>query len=37
MDKALQETQFGPELIEYLMKKFGEIANSMQNRVDIDL
>ena len=37
MDKALEETQFGPELIEHLKKKFGEIANSMQNRVDIDL
>ena len=37
MDKALQETQFGSQLIEHLKKKFGEIANSMQNRVDIDL
>jgi hemoglobin len=37
MDKALKETQFDPELIEHLKKKFGEIANSMQNRVDLDL
>ena len=37
MDKALEETQFQPDVIEYLKKKFGEIANSMQNRVDIDL
>jgi hemoglobin len=37
MDKALDETHFNPELIEHLKKKFGEIANSMQNRVDIDL
>ena len=37
MDKALEETQLQPEVIEYIKKKFGEIANSMQNRVDIDL
>lgn len=37
MDPALTETQNNPELIEYLKKKFREIANSMQNRVDIDL
>ena len=37
MDKALQETQNEPALIEYLQKKFREIANSMQNRVDLDL
>jgi len=37
MDKALTETRFDAELIEYLKKKFGEIANSMQNRVDLDL
>ena len=37
MDKALKETQTDPALIEHLKKKFGEIANSMQNRVDLDL
>jgi len=37
MDKALEETQIDPKLIEYLKKRFSEIANSMQNRVDIDL
>ncbi len=37
MDKALAETQLQPEVIEHVKKKFGEIANSMQNRVDIDL
>src|SRR5215211_1280009 len=37
MDKALEETQIDPKLIEHLKKKFSEIANSMQNRVDIDL
>jgi len=37
MDKALNETQSDPQLIEHLKKRFTEIANSMQNRVDIDL
>ena len=37
MEKALKETQSDPQLIELLEKKFTEIANSMQNRVDIDL
>jgi hemoglobin len=37
MEKALKETQSDPQLIEHLKKKFTEIANSMQNRVDIDL
>lgn len=37
MDKALHENQFDAQLIEYLKGKFTEIANSMQNRVDIDL
>jgi hemoglobin len=37
MDNALQETQKEPALVEYLQKKFREIANSMQNRVDLDL
>jgi hemoglobin len=36
MDKALEESQFHPQVIEYLKKRFEEIANSMQNRVDID-
>jgi len=37
MDKALAESQFDTQLIEYLKGRFTEIANSMQNRVDIDL
>jgi hemoglobin len=37
MEKALQETQSDSRLIEYLKNRFTEIANSMQNRVDIDL
>ena len=37
MDKALQQMPFDEQLNEYLMKKFTEIANSMQNRVNIDL
>jgi hemoglobin len=37
MDKALHESQFDKELIEHLKGKFTEIANSMQNRVDLDL
>jgi hemoglobin len=37
MDKALQEMPFDEQLNEHLMKKFTEIANSMQNRVNIDL
>lgn len=37
MDKALHEGQFDEQLIEHLKGKFTEIANSMQNRVDIDL
>jgi hemoglobin len=37
MEKALKETQSDPQLIEHLKKKFTEIANSMQNRVDLDL
>jgi len=37
MDKALQESDFDEELIRYLKGKFTEIANSMQNRVDIEL
>lgn len=37
MDKALDESPFDPQLIEYLKGRFAEIANSMQNRVNIDL
>ena len=37
MDKALAESLFDAQLIEYLKGRFTEIANSMQNRVDIDL
>ncbi len=37
MDKALRETLTDQQLIEFLKKRFTEIANSMQNRVDIDL
>lgn len=37
MAKALHESQIDGQLIEYLKGKFTEIANSMQNRVDIDL
>ena len=37
MDKALAESPFDTQLIEYLKGRFAEIANSMQNRVNIDL
>jgi len=37
MDKALAESPFDAPLIEHLKKRFTEIANSMQNRVDLDL
>ena len=37
MDKALAESSFDAQLIEYLKGRFTEIANSMQNRVNIDL
>ena len=37
MDKALKESQFDDQLIENLKGRFTEIANSMQNRIDIDL
>ena len=37
MDKALEKSQFDPQLLDYLKKRFTEIANSMQNRVDLDL
>ncbi len=37
MDKSLHEGKFDAQLIEYLKGKFTEIANSMQNRVDLDL
>ena len=37
MNKALGESPFDAQLIEYLKGRFTEIANSMQNRIDIDL
>jgi hemoglobin len=37
MDKALAESPFDAQLTEYLKGRFAEIANSMQNRVEIDL
>jgi hemoglobin len=37
MGRALEECQFDEQLVEHLKGKFAEIANSMQNRVDIDL
>ena len=37
MEKALQQMPFDEQLNEYMMGKFTEIANSMQNRVNIDL
>ena len=37
MDKALQESGFDEALTQYLKGKFTEIANSMQNRVDLEL
>ena len=37
MDRALEQSGYEPQLVEYLKKRFTEIANSMQNRVDIDL
>ena len=37
MDNALQQMPFDKQLKEYLLQKFTEIANSMQNRVDLDL
>jgi hemoglobin len=37
MDKALEDGGYDAELVSYMKVKFTEIANSMQNRVDIDL
>ncbi|HMR98828.1 MAG TPA: group II truncated hemoglobin [Anaerolineales bacterium] len=37
MDKALEEGGYPAELVIYLKAKFTEIANSMQNRIDLDL
>lgn len=37
MNKALGESQLDGQLVEYLRGRFTEIANSMQNRIDIDL
>jgi len=36
MHKALDESPFEAQVIEYIKGRFVEIANSMQNRVDID-
>ena len=36
MNQAVKEAQLDPQLYDYLMKRFNEIANSMQNRVDLD-
>jgi hemoglobin len=36
MDQALAGSPFDAQLIEHLRGKFTEIANSMQNRVDLD-
>ncbi len=36
MNQAVQDAQLDPQLYDHLMKRFNEIANSMQNRVDID-
>jgi len=37
MDKALQASGFDEQLTQYIRTKFTEIANSMQNRVDLEL
>jgi len=37
MNKALDESQLDAQVIEYLKERFVQIANSMQNRVNIDL
>jgi hemoglobin len=37
MNKALDESKLDAKVIEYLKERFIQIANSMQNRVDIDL
>ena len=37
MDRALEESGFDEQLTQYLRGKFTEIANSMQNRVDLEL
>jgi hemoglobin len=37
MNKALHEMPFDEQLIKHMYAKFTEIANSMQNRVDLDL
>ena len=36
MDRSLEQSGLDAQLIEYLRGKFTEIANSMQNRVDLD-
>jgi len=37
MNKALDESPFDAQVIEYIKRRFVEIANSMQNRIDVDL
>ncbi len=37
MNKALDESKLDAKVIEYLKERFIQIANSMQNRVDLDL
>ena len=37
MNKAVEECGFDAPLAEHLMERFTQIANSMQNRVNIDL
>ena len=37
MDRSLEQSGYGTQLIEHLRRKFTEIANSMQNRVDLEL
>jgi hemoglobin len=36
MDRALEQGGFDAQLIDHLRQKFTQIANSMQNRVDLD-
>jgi len=37
MDRSLEASGFDEQLVQYLRTKFTEIANSMQNRVDLEL
>jgi hemoglobin len=36
MERALKESQFDADLVEHLKRRFTQIANSMQNRIDLD-